>query len=620
MRSGSETVADACPALPWLQTIEGEAPLLLIAPHGGRAGPATRSTLHPRVNDLRTCEVTRILARELKASALINTGMDRNRLDCNRVGQLIRGAPWLLRMLADRVERIASRHGRLTVLLIHGWNVIEPRVDFGLGARSIDGAPKFPRGALLTASDEFINGPLLDLAESLRPAGIRPTFGVRYPGSSPHNLLQAFTPRHRDSPVEALSRLAAIAARRVMDAVQLELSVSLRWPGALRTKNLEALIAVFSRASAAMAIKSRPPRRWASAPQPRADLGDPPAGASAAATPPPNRRREARLDSGAQTIALPTRIGIEFFDAAARIGAMVSFDLGPKASGARIMILRGMREVVLFTAEGAVLHHDGRIALGPLALEARDSEATLEFRGPAAVVEDGAAYLSVERALAAATIDDAVAVSAQLDIGSPRLDLGSIVARLGAIRSQEQPDAAFGNLTGRITLGGKTIALNAVGRLGLSLAGIGPQGFNVRQRLWACFARGCTHTALEARQTSIENGACDRAARFLDDGQWRAWEIAALAVDDPPPDAAPSRIDAVLRPSADASALRLTGQVDSSIMLSRPGPLNSRIHTALGFAAFRLGSQTGYGMFEYSRRFESIRVPPPVVADDSSGE
>ena len=120
----------------WLEVIDSDSPLLLIAPHGGRAEPRTRSMLNPKVNDLHTADITRGLAARLGASALINVAMDRNRLDCNRLSQIIERAPWLLEMIAERVDAIVARHGRVTVLLIHGWNIIEPRLDFGLGLRT----------------------------------------------------------------------------------------------------------------------------------------------------------------------------------------------------------------------------------------------------------------------------------------------------------------------------------------------------------------------------------------------------------------------------------------------------------------------------------------------------
>src|SRR5437667_5951332 len=109
----------------WLDIIRGKSSVLLIAPHGGRAGAAARAMLHPKVNDLETAEITRDLAQRLNASALINSGMDRNELDCNRLAQVAAREPWLLELIADEVAAIVDRHQRATILIIHGWNIIE---------------------------------------------------------------------------------------------------------------------------------------------------------------------------------------------------------------------------------------------------------------------------------------------------------------------------------------------------------------------------------------------------------------------------------------------------------------------------------------------------------------
>src|SRR6266851_3245104 len=128
---------------PWLEISDGDAPLLLIAPHGGRAGRAAHAT-------------------------------------------------WILELIAERVGRIIACHGHATVLLIHGWNIIEPRIDFGLGLREVNGKLLPPAGAHVSASDSFINGPVRELSERLRETGIIPSFGMRYPGGDRQNLLQAF--------------------------------------------------------------------------------------------------------------------------------------------------------------------------------------------------------------------------------------------------------------------------------------------------------------------------------------------------------------------------------------------------------------------------------------------
>ena len=49
--------------------------------------------------------------------------------------------------------------------------------------------------------------------------------------------------------------------------------------------------------------------------------------------------------------------------------------------------------------------------------------------------------------------------------------------------------------------------------------------------------------------------------------------------------------------------------------LSRPGFNNARIHTSLGFATYRMGNQTGAGMFEYSRI-----AAPGAGADDPDSD
>src|SRR5271156_6376376 len=69
---------------------------------------------------------------------------------------------------------------------------------------------------------------------------------MRYPGGGLQNLLQAFTARHRESPNAPLRSISQTAMRGVVDAAQLELSVALRMPGALRARCEEAIGEVFA--------------------------------------------------------------------------------------------------------------------------------------------------------------------------------------------------------------------------------------------------------------------------------------------------------------------------------------------------------------------------------------
>ena len=180
--------------------------------------------------------------------------MDRNALDCNRIEEIARNAPWVLAMVARQVEELAARHGRVLVLVIHGWNVVEARIDFGLGARFHGGRLRPIAAAHITASERFINGPLARLCAELQTAGILPTLGLRYPAAGRQNLLQIFTPRFAESRLKPLRSLAALAASGLIDAVQLELSVALRWPGALRDKTIGLLSETFAPSPPAVSV------------------------------------------------------------------------------------------------------------------------------------------------------------------------------------------------------------------------------------------------------------------------------------------------------------------------------------------------------------------------------
>ncbi len=586
MRATPQIVA----AEPWLETIEADSPILLIAPHGGRASAATRWILHPKVNDLHTSEITHELARRLGATALVNAAMDRNQLDCNRLPQLIERAPWMLELIAAQLERLIARHGRAVVLLIHGWNIIEPRVDFGVGLRSHGGELRPAGSAHVSARDEFIHGPLAHFAARLRSHGIQPTFGMRYPAGGAHNLLQAFTARHRAHPAEPLRRIAVLASEGAVDSAQLELSVAVRMPGELRERCLNAIEESFCRNGhpqhAPVVIVNRAPR-----PRP----------AIARVDPPPQ---------------MPTRVGIEFYDPAARIGAMASFDIAGGA-GARIMVLMDRRRAALFTAEGRPALRRGGVELGPLALRWSPGALELSFSGPAVVVPDSSAYLSIERALASGRLDSAMRVAARLEISDGGIDLERLLDGHRGMPAASNPPASFGMLDGQITVGGIARPLRAYARAGLSFTGIGPQRFDARRMMWACFDGDGPRTALELRSVSADGAEDRRTARLVANAVEHPVELRNLIIETPSVADPPDSIEALLG-SGDGALQRIAGEVLSFISLSRPGPDQSRIYTTLGFARMRMDAREGAGMFEYSRR--SDVVAGARNSDDEEGD
>jgi hypothetical protein len=591
----------------WLKELDGDAPVFLIAPHGGRASPAARATVNPKVNDLHTAEITRELADRLGAGALINAGMDRNRLDLNRLSQVTSDAPWLLELIAARLERIAERHGRTVVLLIHGWNVIEPRVDVGIGVKSAAGGLQPARSAHVSASEGFINGPLLDFVEALARSGIEPTFGLRYPGAGADNLLQAFTERHASSQMGALRRLAALSARGALEAVQLELSVALRMPGRLRAETIAAIARSFARCDRPHAsghtnggARPRPIEiiRTADAPRPLRQKTQPPSTA-------------------------PLRVGLEFYDPAARIGVMASFDLGASAAGARVMAIAGRERIALFTAEGRVERTAEHLRLGPLALCAHNGRLCFDFAGPAVVVDDGMAYLSVERALARAALHESMELHAEFeawpathdDSGAPaETPIDSITRREGA------GAGIFGSVTGHFSIAGETKALSAVARAGRSLVALGDAIFRERRIVWAVMDEVFPVRAVEARALVDADGVEAARARLFDRGQWTDSSLQRLKIARTSSRRPPRRISALLRRDRGGAPLALDGEVEGFVMLSRPGSAQSRILTSLGFARFRIGDNAGAGMFECSHRAGSAAAGVTAHPTEADGD
>jgi hypothetical protein len=584
-----DKLADSASA-PWLEILEGDAPTLLIAPHGGRAGQATRALLNPKVNDLHTAAITRELAAMLGAPALINAAMDRNHLDLNRLSQVSANAPWFLELILERLHEIVARHGHATILVVHGWNVIQARVDLGLGLRRHGDQLRPPGAARVSASDAFIHGPLAELTAQLAAHGILASFGLRYPGGGAQNLLQAFTDRHLENPVAVLRELSALAARDQIDAVQLELSVAVRMPGELRRRCIAAIGEVFG--DTARRAETRAGDRELTVV--RSSIPKPVVTAKPTSAP-----------------VMPTRVGIELFDPSAKIGAMASFDLGAGGVGARIMMLLSGGRVALFTGEGKPRRDGNRLSLGPLALESQGGELVLSFHGHAVIVPDASHYLSIERALASGWLDESMDVAIRLrpSAGNAGFDLEQLFeAREEA--GHEGAVASFGQLDGSVRIDGVASEIGGVGRSGLSFTGLGPQRFNSRRMIWACFDDVAAPLAMEMRAVSGDDEE-HRSGRILRADGWTPCAVHHVEVDSPSASTPPNRLSAKL---ADAPHLTLLGDIENFIPLSRPGPDGTRIFTALGFARFNLGEVEGAGMFESSRRAEAL----PDSGDDEA--
>lgn len=374
-----------------LTAVSGSSPIVLIAPHGGRRDPALRPwvTGRLRVNDLHTAALTAELAAALDAAALINAEQDRNEVDLNRISRAHERAPWFLLRLAELLDAILARHGRATVLVIHGWNVVQPIVDLGLGcAPAAD--PRTP-GAGAAVSPAFAAKAVPALVEACASRGILTTVGARYPACHRENLLQLFTPRYRDDRRPLVRALAAMADR--VDAMQLELGIPLRWPGAWRPRLVAAcrtVLADLVAPAAGARATSAPP-------------------ASAAATPPP-----ARLE-----FTSPTLCGLA----------------GVDTTGGRLLLFLPTGDLALFTGE--------RVGLAAAAVDGLVFQPTtgaghqVRFRGPLLHFPDTTPFLDLESGLAGARLGE----------GDVRLDFSPDETTAAG-------PGGFGRVSGSVTLDG----------------------------------------------------------------------------------------------------------------------------------------------------------------------
>ncbi len=296
------------------------------------------------------------LARATGAAALVNHGLDRNQIDLNRVSAAAAAAPAFLDELAALLAAAIARHGRAVLLAIHGWNVVQPVVDVGTGARvgTADAYAAISAGFAATAVPA--------LGAALAAAGIGMSVGARYPARARENLLQLFTRRYADDPRPAIRALAALAGHT--EALQLELGIPLRWPGRWRT----ALVAALAAAAPALAGAARP----AALPPPPAPAGDLPRA----------------LEFVAGDLAGAARIGPE---------------------GGRLLLLLPGGGLALFTGDGAAAPRPG--ASGTLAVAASGDGLHVRYAGPLLRFPDSTPFLDLELGLRRASL-----VEGELDL------------------------------------------------------------------------------------------------------------------------------------------------------------------------------------------------------------
>jgi hypothetical protein len=382
------------------EILRGDAPLVLVAPHGGRRDPSRRpwTTGGLKTNDLHTASLTRHLAVRSGGSALVNTHLDRNDVDLNRISAAHDGAPDFLAALADLVRHAVARHGRATVLTIHGWNAIGPALDLGFGRRPGPEPGAKPRRA--AASDRFLRTAAAMLIREGEAAGIVVTPGIRYAARARENLIQLFNGRYADDPRPLVRELALLGAS--CDAVQLELAIPLRFPGPWRTR----FEAAFAAALPA--------------------LLDP-----GAATP-----LACPLTSPVPALAAGQASSLEFVGE--DLSGLVSID----RQGARLLLFEPSGRLVMCTRErlaGDEAERVGDLRLGPPA----GGALAARFEGPMCAFPDTKPFLDLESGLA-------------------RAEVVPVRADLAFERGHGGPHPCpFGRVRGTVTVDGRLVRIDA---------------------------------------------------------------------------------------------------------------------------------------------------------------
>lgn len=236
--AASPSWSSAVDVPPWLALREGRRPIVFVAPHGGRRGRDARRG--DSVNDLHTAAIAWELAERLDAHALVNHGLDRNEIDLNRIGHLVSRAPGVLRLLAAAVDAAGGEGDVPLVLFVHGWNMVVPCCDVGVGLRRRAGRLT---GRHPTLSRERYDTTVAAIERELAARGLSAAIGRRYTASGRENAAQLFSGRFADHEHDVVADLARLALAGAVDAAQLELGIPLRWPGPLREAFLDGLVA-----------------------------------------------------------------------------------------------------------------------------------------------------------------------------------------------------------------------------------------------------------------------------------------------------------------------------------------------------------------------------------------
>lgn len=543
----------------------GRGPILVVAPH---AALRANDLPNQRANDLHTGAVAEALAERLDGSAIVNDKIDRNLLDLNRTSTIRKRASWFADALQELLCEILGRHDAACVVFVHGWHVMQPRCDIGVGARMESVAEASDCARSLTASPAW----LAECAEPFRGAcarlGVRATYGERWPAAHPNNFVQIFRRTPRGGEAGALAALAEHAAADRVEAVQLELGAPLRWPGRLR----DAFVGALADALRCAAANRGDASEGASASGRASLAGSATSGAEAEAarSPPPVESASAAVSArgplatsrAAQPTSQETRVprrhvALQLFDprdGGAGFGLVAGIAHLPDGdTGARLLLFLGGKRMAIFI--GHERGH-GDLAVAGLRVDPASDGFELRFRGFALLAQDGSRYFADERSQGEAVLTE--------------VDAALAYRRLGA--------DGYGRATGRVAIGDEVIDVAALGFTAPLL--VPPRGSAVGQtRALACFGPELAIVAETASDSSCI------------DGSGRSLLGAAHRLDG-------HTADGFVLAFADGR--RLGCRPESAIRLWRPVDEKTSVRVTFGLARFRWSDgDEGGGFYEH---------------------
>ncbi len=414
----------------WMTFTAGEVPILLVAPHGGRRPAEAPIRDSIKVNDLYTAELTVDLAAQTNSFALVNRFHDRNELDLNRVSQVKQDAPWFLNALVEILSKITLEHPSARVYFVHGWNVVQPVCDIGIGLRQKGGALVRAGRGEPTLETNFFRNVVLPFKALAARNEIDVAIGRRYAAAAKNNFMQVFSPRFLDDESAQVRKLASMTSEGKINAAQLELGVGLRWPG----KQRDTFAHVFGQT-----------------------LGN---HTNNGASRIPARKRDFSGLSFLESTSVgpgeydsflpeelardPSRVALHFHDPGSGLGVMggVEFALDSPVSSGRLLLSLGGTEMVLFTGEDITGNDRGKVKIGQYVWKRQPNGLSIRYDGTIMRFAHPQAFMRLEDGLAASWIEPA-SVDLHLEFPSQGLKTNALIHLCRLTGSVEFPDRKY---------------------------------------------------------------------------------------------------------------------------------------------------------------------------------